>query len=538
MNETRSHIAEVAELTRTLRDVLGVLALPAVWKGRSVEDIVALLCQALDATLDVDVVYACASSGGSSPCEALWVRGSKCLARLEEFRAATESLRSARASSVGSGSCLDLGQLLFEVEPFGYRAAHGVLVVGAAREGFPTASDAVVARAAAALVTTTLEMTKALAERQEALRAKDEFLAMLGHELRNPLAPIAGALEVMARRRNDGEPSNEERIIARQVNHLGRLVDDLLDISRVTRGSLELKKKAVDLHDVVDRAVEMTAALLEARGHRLEVTAPPGTVVLGDPFRLAQVFANLLANAAKYTPTGGRVELSVARSEDGARISVRDDGIGIEPALLPRIFDLFVQGRPTGDPQYGGLGLGLALARTFVSLHDGKITARSEGRGRGTEVVVELPLLTSSGDVAKPEQPAARAATTAAPRRVFVVDDNVDACEMIGELVRMHGHDVRLAHDPNDALRLVTADPPDIVILDIGLPEMNGYELASAIRQSLGDRTPVLVALTGYGAAKDHDESRKAGFAAHFVKPVDTEKLLATIAAIDVRRDR
>jgi len=349
-------------------------------------------------------------------------------------------------------------------------------------------------------------------------RAKDEFLALLGHELRNPLSPILTALELMQLR--DGATLREERaIIERQVEHVVRLVDDLLDVSRITRGMVSLERSRIDLKQVVERAIELASPLLEQHAHRLSVDLPAGLVVDGDPLRLSQVFANLLTNAAKYTPRDGAITIVATRDGDGARVVVRDTGIGIRPPMLLRIFDLFVQERQALDRSEGGLGLGLSIVRSLVELHGGKVEARSEGLGRGSEFRVWLPLSTAADG---PAATAPQNAPTARPKgmRVLIVDDNEDAAGLLERALSIWGQVVRVAHDGPSALRIVETFMPDVALLDIGLPAMDGYELARRLRAMPALAGLRLVAVTGYGQASDRQAAEAAGFHEHVVKPV------------------
>lgn len=369
-----------------------------------------------------------------------------------------------------------------------------------------------------------VEREKLLAELETASRAKDEFLAMLGHELRNPLSPIVTALQLM--RMRDGEGSRERKVIERQVDHLQRLVDDLLDVSRITRGKVELRKEIVEIADVVARAVEIASFLLEQRRHELEVRVPRALEWDGDPVRLSQVVANLLTNAARYTEPGGHVALDAWREGADVVLRVRDDGRGIAEDLLPRIFDPFVQGKRGFDRAEGGLGIGLTLAKSLVVLHGGTITARSEGLGRGSEFEIRLPgARDPDGGRRQTDRPGAPPASRRR-RRVLVVDDNADAAAVLADLLRARGHEVAVETDPVTALARLDAFAADVALLDIGLPAMDGYELATRIRARPTSARARLVALSGYG--HDHDEQRAAdaGFDEHFVKPVVIADLL------------
>ena len=362
------------------------------------------------------------------------------------------------------------------------------------------------------------ELQAARQRAETANGAKDEFLAMLGHELRNPLSPILTALHLM--RVRHGELMAKERaVIERQVQHMVRLVDDLLDVSRITRGKIQLKRGAVEIAQVVDKALEIAAPLLEKRAHRLTLAVPrTGLRVDGDEHRLAQVVANLLTNAARYTDPGGAIDVTAEAHAGSVRLTVRDSGAGIDPELVPRIFELFVQGRRALDRADGGLGLGLAIVRSLVELHGGTVAASSGGPGRGSEFVVRLPLAA----VAAPPAPgvAARPAP-AGVCRVLIVDDNRDAAELLEEGLRGAGHVTRVAFDGPTALRLAAELLPDVALLDIGLPVMDGFELARRLRELPGLAALRLVALTGYGQPSDRERSRVAGFDEHLTKPVE-----------------
>jgi PAS domain S-box-containing protein len=372
-------------------------------------------------------------------------------------------------------------------------------------------------------------------------RAKDEFLAMLGHELRNPLSPIVTALQLM-KLRDDG--TNRERtVIERQVAHLIRLVDDLLDVSRIARGKVELKIELVEMSEIIVKAIEMASPLLEQRAHTLALDVPRrGVPVRGDATRLAQVVSNLLTNAAKYTPAGGRISVGVERVGEIVVLRVHDNGIGISPDVLAHIFDLFVQERQGLDRAHGGLGLGLTIVRNLVNLHGGSVSARSEGMGKGSEFIVRLPIAAHQ----RPQPPAGEVAMPAVPargagRRVLVVDDNDDSAAMLAEALRLRGHEVRVAHDGPAALAVSAAFHPHVAFLDIGLPVMDGYELAARMRQLPGLSGVGLLALTGYGQESDSERALAAGFHEHLVKPLDLrqlDRLVAVGADDDDRRAR
>jgi len=362
---------------------------------------------------------------------------------------------------------------------------------------------------------------------REAARRKDEFLAVLGHELRNPLAPILTALEVMRLSAAD-QFTRERDVIERQVRHMMRLVDDLLDLARIARGSITLRREPTELRSAVERGVEMSSPLFEERHHRLEVDVPPAIWADIDRVRLAQVVSNLLTNAAKFTPPGGTVRVG-ARVEHGEiLLEVADTGIGIEPGDLTSLFEPFVQLTRRNEPPSGGLGLGLSLVRDLVQLHGGSVAATSGGIGHGSRFTIRLPASAAEGRTT-PDGVLPRARTTR-QRRVLLVDDNEDSAEMLGELVAELGHVARVAFDGPGALAIAGEFAPDIAVLDIGLPVMDGYEVAARLRERLATRCPRLVALSGYGQDKDKARSLEAGFSLHLTKPIDAKELAAVLA--------
>jgi PAS domain S-box-containing protein len=405
-------------------------------------------------------------------------------------------------------------------ETIGRHVAFGLVRVDAER-----AATAALARERTAR--TEADTARALAE--SANREKDEFLAMLAHELRNPLGPIVHAAEILGRHPPAEEaPRRAVAMIDRQARHMGRLLDDLLDVARITRGRVGLRSETLDLRDPITQAVEAQRPAFEAKGQQLTLTLPDTRVgVLGDPARLQQVVGNLLHNARKYTPTGGQVRVTLLRTGSTAEIQVEDDGIGIAREHLPSIFDLFVQANPTLARTEGGLGIGLTLARGVVSLHGGQVTAASEGLGRGARFTVALPVATM--DLRTPAAPAA--AAPLAGRRILVVEDNADGREALAALLRLAGHEVAEAATGREALAAAERQPPEVVLLDIGLPDLDGYQVAAALRASLGDRVR-LIALTGYGQPGDRERVRGAGFDAHLLKPVGLEAISRTVASL------
>lgn len=367
-----------------------------------------------------------------------------------------------------------------------------------------------------------------LDELKIASRAKDEFLAMLGHELRNPLAPIVTALDLM-KRRGELTTSKEQNIIQRQVNHMVRLVDDLLDVSKITRGTVNLRLEKIEFSQVLSNAVEMVTLLAEQHEHTLLVDFPQtGLPLHGDPARLTQVISNLLTNAVRYSPKGSRIELRAARAGDSVQVVVKDNGQGIAPELLPRIFDLFFQVPQNQERAQGGLGIGLTLVKTLVSAHGGSVEGFSAGLGQGSQFVIQLPLADHAKLTAPETKPASQIARSS--RRVMVVDDNHDAADLLSEILSLSGHETAVAYDPGSALKLAELFKPEVIFLDIGLPAMTGYELAEQMRAELESMENCrMFALTGFGQEIDRINSAKAGFEAHLVKPIDITAILAVI---------
>jgi signal transduction histidine kinase len=371
------------------------------------------------------------------------------------------------------------------------------------------------------------------AELQEAGRRKDEFLAMLAHELRNPLAAIRLAAQLIG---FSELPATQFRssvgVIQRQVEHLVRLIDDLVDVSRITRGLISLRREPVDISDVVVQAIETARPMVDSRRHTLAVdVADEQLIVDGDPARLSQVVANILSNAAKFTDPGGRIELCVRRDSPHVAIEVRDNGRGIPRDMLPRIFDLFTHSDQPLDRAVGGLGIGLAIVRQLVEMHGGTVRACSDGPGTGTQVLVRLPLLIASSRAAATTSPPA-VARTLLPCRILVVDDNIDAAETLALMLRLQGHEVEVALDGLHALDVAAEFRPQVVMLDLAMPRLNGFETASRMRGQPWGRNVPLIALTGWGQPKDRQRTIEAGFNAHLVKPVGQQELLDAIARV------
>jgi signal transduction histidine kinase/CheY-like chemotaxis protein len=384
-------------------------------------------------------------------------------------------------------------------------------------------------------VTMAYERLRLLHQLKGSDRRKDEFLATLAHELRNPLAPVRNAIHVLHLKGSD-QPELRwcREVIARQVDHLTRLIDDLLDISRITRNKLELRKQRVELTDVINGAVETSRPHIEQCGHKLTVTLPPEPIYLnGDVVRLAQVFLNLLNNAAKYTERGGQITLTAERQGSEAVVSVKDTGVGIAADNLPRLFQIFFQADRSLEKSQGGLGIGLSLVRRLVELHGGKVEVRSPGVGKGSEFIVRLPVL-----VEKPKPPRSQDSVgngTPKPmpaRRILVVDDNQDAADSLAMLLRLNGNEVDTAYDGLAGVEAFERLQPDMVLLDIGMPKLNGYDACRRIRAQARDNDTVLIALTGWGQEEDRSRSVEAGFHGHLIKPVDLAALTELLATL------
>ncbi|MBM4439643.1 MAG: response regulator [Candidatus Rokubacteria bacterium] len=386
-------------------------------------------------------------------------------------------------------------------------------------------------------VTVAYERLRLLNELKEADRRKDEFLATLAHELRNPLAPLRNAAQLLRVK----EPADSELrwgrdVIERQVAYLTRLIDDLLDISRITRNKLELRTQRVDLAEIIHGAIESSRPLIEQRGHALTAALPSHPVSLdGDLVRLAQVFLNLLNNAAKYTEPGGRISLTAELEGAEVVVRVKDTGIGIPGDVLPSVFELFFQVDRSLERSQGGLGVGLSLVRRLVELHGGRVEARSDGIGAGSEFTVRLPVLADTPIATQSREAEGDGRTTPAARRILVVDDNRDSADSLAMLLRLTGEDVTTAYDGVEALEAAAHWRPDVVVLDIGMPKLNGYDACRGIRAERWGKGMVLIALTGWGQDQDRRRTEEAGFDAHLVKPVDPDALLALLARLPQR---
>jgi len=506
-------------LHRCIRDLATLNALPTLCIGRTPEDAFEIAIDALPTALSCEIVHFTRRDGR--------VRASLRGKPLEGAALAELTLALEREPDDAGVIVVEQPERLWCLAvdvPIG--SARGKLVAGKSKP-LDLELDRVLVRSAANLVGTTLETAYVL----EAAKRKDEFLAMLGHELRNPLAPILTAVELLG---GYTEAAREREVIERHTRHLSRLVDDLLDISRLERGHIELRREPVLLSIALERAIELASHLIERNRHELVVTRAADALVNGDPVRLAQVFGNLLTNAAKFTPAGGRIELSMTPSNDRVRVMVRDNGRGIAQHELERIFEPFVQLYRITDAARGGLGLGLAIVKTLVERHDGSIVAESQGPGAGSTFTVELPIAMAVPEsqlpaTAEPEPAGARAACLGI--RVLIVDDNTDVAELLAEALSIAGFDTATAHDAQSALERWRELAPDAGVLDVGLPDIDGYELARRLRAEHGTR-PALIAATGYGQRSDRERAAAAGFDCHFVKPVSVQDL---VRAIQVR---
>lgn len=387
----------------------------------------------------------------------------------------------------------------------------------------PIESDELIAN-----VKALLRLGRVERELREMDRRKDEFLATLAHELRNPLGPIRTAVQLL-RRLDPVVPAAQEtarNTIERHTNHLVRLVDDLLDVARISQGKISLRHGSVDLRSVVDSAVETSTSFIEGKGHQLEVIFPDEAIqVSGDQVRLSQVMANLLLNAAKFTYPGGHIELIVSLHEQNVVICVTDNGIGIEPESIDAIFNLFSQHGHLDDQVQDGLGIGLSLVKTLVQLHGGTVTARSDGVGQGSTFEIVLPVLAQSQQITSGASNITRSTATPKAKKILIVDDNSDAADTLAQLLTMTGHSVQAVYTGKQAIDTAAEFQPDIIFLDIGLPDLSGYEVAAQLRALPHGHKYMLIALTGYGQEQDRQEAFASGFDEHFAKPVDFEKL-------------
>ena len=521
-----------ASAARSLRDLMGLLALPALWAGRDGAAILQITIEAVERIVPMRFIMVDVKLlPDTPPHRVLRLNGQYIDAPARaEWEVAAGKWEQTRLPDGRVHLLLTPQQPMRVVRlSMGCGKFGGNIWFGSDRHDFPSESQLAFLRAAASLATTGLQTARANHEREQASRAKDEFLAMLGHELRNPLAPIITVLDLLKLRSKGQELPREHQIIERQAKHLSSLLDDLLDATRIIQGKTELKREPLELGEVIQRTVETTETLFQERSHRLTIRLPEQAVwVYGDPTRLMQVFANLLSNAAKYTDRGGQIEITMQATESQVSVTVHDNGSGISPTLYPRLFTLFEQGASTIDRGKGGLGIGLALVKNFVELHEGTVMARSEGIGRGSAFTVSLPRLSLTNNRQAAPKPTSIAAGSTL--RILLVDDNADALESLRDYLAHRGHEVVAASEPLQALQITKEFRPDVAVLDIGLPGMDGYDLAAALRGRFSKEELRLVALTGYGQIKDFERSKSAGFDTHLVKPVSLEALDAAIA--------
>jgi len=408
----------------------------------------------------------------------------------------------------------------------GHRAQHLGFVKVFHRPGavLDDEDDAIIAQLAA-IAAVGIENASLYDSLREQDRHKDEFLATLAHELRNPLAPLRTGLDLLARQDQNEAALNVMSMMQRQLGHLVRLVDDLMDVSRVSRGKVELRRSRVAVNTIIDTAVEVNQPQFDSMKQTLELHRPADEIFLyGDTTRLSQVISNLLNNASKYTPEGGHIALRVRPESNRVHIDVSDSGIGIAPEMLPRVFDLFTQAAPGRNESQGGLGIGLSLVKKLVEMHGGTVSADSAGPGRGSTFSVCLPIAPME-DASGTEQQATGFTPDLGGKRVLVVDDNRDAAEILSMLLEAYGHSTALAHNGASALDMARRFNPDLVLLDIGLPDMDGYAVARAMRADPVLQQVVIIALTGWGSEEDRRRSREAGFDLHLIKPVSSETL-------------
>ena len=537
---------DAATANRCLRDVVALSTLPAIWLGAEMPRVAESLAAALFTTVSPDLVFVAlrdpdtgreitvAQTDRYHTDEKLAAE----LARPLFAWAAAHDAEELAALACGPG------MMHFAVRSLGYEAELGIIAAGyrdpESRTQFQSTLLGVGAAQAASQVRNCMllralrdaaaENARLVADLRAEDQRKNEFLATLAHELRNPLAPLRHALELLEA---DGARAlpRLHGIMDRQVKHLVRLVDDLLEISRITHGTIDLRQEDLKLGDILHNAAESSASLIAAARHKLLIQPVAASLrVRGDGVRLAQVFCNLLNNAARYTDPGGEIRVEVAQEGNEAVVRVRDTGMGIAPGDTERIFEMFTQVERKPRLGVAGLGIGLALVKRLVELHGGSVQANSDGRGKGSTFAVRLPLATHA-TAAEPRQ----APLPAAPARavkVLAVDDNVDAVESLGMLLEMLGMDVRIAHDGRAGLAQFEAFRPDVVILDIGMPEMDGYELARRIRSHASSRGVKLVALTGWGQDIDRGRCFESGIDHHLTKPADIEDLQAVIGSV------
>lgn len=515
-----------SDFAKSLRDLMGLMALPGLWIGRDGQGILQLTFEAIERTLPLRFIYSQVLLEAPNPVNLLmwdrrWESGEQAWAQGLQDVVDTQVFEGKPYEQIVRGEKLNIIRL-----SLGYGATAGKVWFGSDQPGFPTIANLAFIRAAITLAGTGILTAKAHQEAERANRAKDEFMAILGHELRNPLAPIMMSLDIM-RFKNNGELPKELNVIDRQSKHLSRLVDDLLDISRITSGKVHLKSELVSLNDVLARAIENCTPLLNEKRHHLSksLLADEHSYVQGDEYRLIQIFTNLLNNAAKFMGAGGAIVITSRRSGNFIEIDIHDQGPGIAAALLPTVFNMFEQGRQTLERSKGGLGIGLAVVKSLVELHQGRVQVESvEGQGATFSVILPLPAQRIPTPSAVRVTPLQRS-----ERTLLIVDDNEDALLALAEYLGLIGYHILTATTPEAALQHVAQSQPEVVILDIGLPGMSGYELAQEIQLRTRVK-PYLIALTGYGQESDKLKSRQYGFDAHLTKPISFDLLNTALA--------
>lgn len=521
---------DARQAEKGIRDLMGLLSLSTSWLGKDGRSVLITMIEAVERIIPLRFLLAESSIlVGEAP--TFMGHVDNVVLDCHEAQLWREVAQTwPRTNTLSSLSEIErptpLGIMRVARLELGLGTSAGTVWFGSDREGFPSMTQLAVLRAATSLGATGLQAARTHHEREEASRLKDEFLAMLGHELRNPLAPIRSAASLLQLKGISVEHiQRASAVIERQVQHMTSLLDDLLDVSRVSTGAIVIENSEVDMHKVIAVACEQTQPLFIGKGHRLTRNLQPGlALVYGDKTRLIQVTANLLSNAARYTPVGGQISIELELTATHIVVRVADNGIGIDSTMLPKICDLFVQARQSIERSDGGLGVGLALAKRLVELHGGRLLAQSKGLGFGSTFTVELPLMSAHAPVVSATPPGDSAVFL--PLKIFVVDDNVDGAETMADMLTALGHHVLVSHSPTDALTRAEGWQPDAFILDIGLPEMDGYELARRLMQIPNLGHARFIALTGYGQPSDRQRADEAGFHHHCVKPIDLPTLI------------
>ena len=528
-----SPLDEAQSLRRCIRELAALSALSAAWSRTDPQDIAASLADVLLRSLaQTNFIYVRLLDPAVEVLRTH--RGQEAADRTREIGHTLEPLlRGGSGPTPILPNPVGEGTARLAVVPMGYDGDCGFVVAGSQQRDFPTQTDRLLLSVGANQATVVLQHKRSEAALQEMDRRKDEFLAILAHELRNPLAPLRNALGILRLKGSDEALEQTRDIMERQLQQMVRLIDDLMDISRVTRGKIELRKERLDLGTMIQAALETSRPLIEEAGHELKVTYPSEPVYLNaDPTRLAQVFANLLNNAAKYTRRGGHIWLTAERQGEGVLVKVRDTGVGIPSDMLLRVFETFTQVDRSLDRLQGGLGIGLALVRSLVELHGGSVEARSDGPGHGSEFIVRLPLAPATRKVRTVGEDGKQLFTPR--RRILVVDDNKDSADSLAMLLTLQGSEVRTAYDGLEAVEAAAAFQPDVILSDIGMPGLDGYQAAQRIREQHHGKRVVLIAMTGWGQEEDKRRSMEAGFDFHLVKPVDLAVLDRLLSSLDV----